>query len=132
MAKNRLGIKIFGILFVCLGAISLCAYIFRLYPNIKGMYAPRTVPVFALLFILIGIGILILKNWARLGIIFLSTYFGVVTSIRIFIWFKRFSVSETDKVSSIIIAAILTLLFYLGIIYYFMRPQIKELFKNKE
>lgn len=130
MAQNRLGIKMFGILWICFGIINLFTYIFKLYPNIKGTYAPWTTPIFALLFILVGIGILILRNWARLGIIFLSTYFGVATSLRTFIWFKRFS--ESNKANSIIITAILILLFYISVIYYFMRPQIKELFKDKE
>lgn len=104
--KRSIGVTVLSILYILLGLLFLLA-----------------MPLFSILYIIVGIGIFLLKPFARYLAITVSILgFGVNTV-------KSVGFLNKNMSPQIIVALILTYLYYLGVIYFFTRPKVKKQFK---
>ena len=120
--KKPIGVTVFGIILL----LSSVPFLFALL-----LTGPRAgvffIPLIAipLICIITGVGLLKLKNWARMMTIFISPILS-------FIFFTVPSEFLHDKLPPAIAWSIVILeagVISIGIIYYLTRPKVKEMFK---
>ena len=87
------------------------------------------VPLFSILFIIIGIGLLALKNSIRCLAIISHIILAIAMPILRFAGLSGFSRQETMGIT-IISATIISILVHCGIIFYLTRPKVKAQFKQ--
>ena len=105
--KRSPGLVIFGIIFILAGEIFLPA-----------------MPLFSVLYLIVGVGIFFLEPFARYLAIFVSIL-GIIINTKKLIGFLNKNISM-----QIVMALAGTYLVYLGIIYFFTRPKVKEQFRR--
>ncbi|MDD4955196.1 MAG: hypothetical protein PHP17_04060 [Candidatus Omnitrophica bacterium] len=131
MAKKRpVAIVVLGIFGISMGLLALLSF-FNLVSHLheitdspKGptFFALMLVPVVAVFWIPAGIGILMLKKWAK-------NLFIAVTAMRFLLAIVQLLVGLYKNVSLYAIVMVgISYLVYAYIIYYFTRPNAKELF----
>ncbi len=79
--------------------------------------------------IIIGIYLLKLKDWARIGIIAVSIMVGVETIVTTPYCLNKLQSTYPRTGLPFIMAVLISLGFNCGLIYYFTRPTVKEQFK---
>jgi len=128
--KRSIGIIIIAILQSVIGIYSLAFFLLWGGIDYVGL-------IITMLPILVGIGLIFLKNWARiLAMFFIPINLSLLTfphAVRFsgYLWDFKVTHSMLKAVqwsnNNTIIA--LLIIFYLIYIYYFTRPEVKELFK---
>jgi hypothetical protein len=91
-------------------------------------YLIRSIPMHSFICLSFGIGLLMLKNWIRMGLII---YFSIDIVIPTIITATGFFLSLYSKQSFElnILAELRQVLFPLIYVYYFTRPKVKEMFR---
>jgi len=134
--KRSRGVIILGVcLLICVIPGLAAAFIGAISGSVPGsilLDIAMRIPVILspIIFLLTGIGVLMLKNWARLLVLFLSPILSYVA-----IGFGSILVEvflPTSKLSAKVISAIIIpgmIIMFLCILYYLTRPKVKEQFK---
>ena len=104
--KRSIGVVIFGVVFIFLGVLFILV-----------------LPLFSILYLIVGIGILMLKPFARYLAIVTAVLGIVVNSI------KMVGLLNKNIPLQLLFALVGTYLIHLGVIYFFTRSQVKEQFK---
>jgi len=108
--KRSVGVIIFSILYILVGLLFILM-----------------MPLFSIFYLITGIGVFLLKAFARYLAITVSL-FGIIISIISAVGLLQRNLQQTPALR-IVIAVILTCLFHLSAIYFFTRPKVKEQFK---
>lgn len=131
--KRSVSLSILGILFI-LNGLGGFKTIF-LYPAIVKNLVFLTYGVFYTVAVIItGVGILLLRRWARIMALFfvaiktIQLIAGIITDIPMIKKSAEFA-SVHPPISSLIIATIIIFIVGCGVMYYLTRPKIKEQFK---
>lgn len=117
MNRKPLGITILGSLIICFGLSNLFLIFIGIgfYLNILGF-------IFNVFILASGIGVLLLKNWARIGVIIISGLIGLFSALALLLFFgDNVFISFMFALLAVVCAAIF---------YYFTRPKVKECFKK--
>jgi len=105
--RSSLGIKVFGIVFILLGAFFL-----------------QVMPFFSILYLIIGAGCFFLEPLIRYLAIAVSVFGIIINTIRIFSLFNK------NISTQVIVALAVTYLVHLAVIYFFTRPGIRAQFRH--
>jgi len=130
LRKRPVGVVVFGIIAIIIGSIIF----YSIIPLTKFTYPfyLHSLPYFivAILFILSGVGILKLKNWARILFFLLMiiwSFFGLQASRYMQVYYLIYR--KSHSLGPIIGWVVYFLLPSLAAFYYFTRPKVKEQFK---
>ena len=113
--KRSVGVTIFGWYFILVNLIALLIIrLLRPEDFLNNLTERPIVIVRLIVYLIIGIGILKLKNWARIGTIVIGIFYIIAAPVAIL---------------TANIVGILFLLSGISMLYFFTRPKVKEQFK---
>jgi len=129
--KKNIGIKLFALYYLIFGILNMVLGFLSLSNESISNLSQQDFIVFIYAFgiapflIIIGVGLFLLREWARKGFILIAVIKIAFTVFKTTILYNLTS----DKVLGVVIGICLTSIIHGFMIYYFVQPKIKEQFK---